>query len=164
MDLKEAQEAQGLWRGNRVLWAAAGVLIVGLVAFALYAAIANISRSSAVEEDSSPAQVEPIGTSGLSRIVLTKRAVERLGIATAPVKPAAGHRETVPYSAVVYDTDGAAWAYINPEPLTYVRHRLVIDRITGDTAVLSAGPRAGTPVVTVGASELFGAESEFDEG
>ena len=164
----ELHDAQSLWRGSRARWAIAGVLIAGLVAFALYAALANISRSSpAAENESSPAQVEPLGTSGLSRLVLTESAVARLGITTAPVKPAAvagQRREVVPYSAVVYDADGAAWAYTNPEPLTFVRHRLVIDRVTGDVAILSAGPRVGTPVVTVGASELFGTEFEFDEG
>ena len=164
MELEKAQEAQGLWRDGRLRWAVAGVVIAALVAFALYAAIANISGSPAEEESSSPAQVEPIGRSGLNRVVLTEDAVARLGIVTARVRPAAAGHEVVPYAAVVYDANGAAWAYTNPAPGTYVRHRLVVDRVTGNAAVLSSGPKVGTPVVTVGVSELFGTEFEFDEG
>jgi len=65
----------------------------------------------------------------------------------------------VPYSSVIYDLKGDAWAYTSPAPLTYVRDRIQIDFIEGDRAVLSQGPAAGTNVVTIGAAELFGAES-----
>ena len=40
----------------------------------------------------------------------------------------------------------------------YLREPIEIDRIDGDNAVLTTGPEAGTPVVTVGASELWGFE------
>ena len=46
-----------------------------------------------------------------------------------------------------------------PEPLTFVRHRVVIDKIDRGLAVLQDGPAVGTKVVTVGAAELYGAES-----
>ena len=68
-------------------------------------------------------------------------------------------RKVVPYSSVVYDLKGEAWAYTSPAPLTYVRDRISIDYIAGDKAVLSNGPAAGTAVVTIGAAELFGTES-----
>ena len=67
-------------------------------------------------------------------------------------------RRTVPHSAVIYDPRGDAWVYTNPEPLVFVRHRIKVDYIESDLAVLSDGPPAGTPVVTTGAAELFGAE------
>jgi multidrug efflux pump subunit AcrA (membrane-fusion protein) len=67
-------------------------------------------------------------------------------------------RLTVPYSAVIYDPRGDAWVYTNSEPLVYVRHRIKVDYIEGDLAVLSDGPPPGTAVVMAGAAQLFGAE------
>jgi hypothetical protein len=72
----------------------------------------------------------------------------------------AGSRTVVPYAAVLYDSNGDAWVYTNPEPLVFVRHRIKIDYISGDRAVLSEGPAVGTAVVTLGAAELFGTEFE----
>jgi len=144
------------------------VVIAGLAAFGLYAAFAGVSGTSAAGHDESPpATVEPLDGSGVSRLVLTQRAADRLGITTEPVRSvvvAKQRRHVVPYAAVVYDANGVAWAYTNTAPLTFVRHRLTIDRIAGGLAILSAGPAVGTRVVTVGASELFGTEFEFDEG
>jgi len=67
-------------------------------------------------------------------------------------------RKVVPYSAVLYDAKGNAWVYVNTQPLAYERQRIVVERIEGDLAVLSDGPAVGTPVVTVGAPLLHGAE------
>jgi len=64
----------------------------------------------------------------------------------------------VPYSAVYYDAKGTAWVYVNTNPLTFERQRIAVDRVIGDVAVLAEGPAVGTPVVTVGASLLYGAE------
>ena len=68
-------------------------------------------------------------------------------------------RKTVPYAALFYDTKGQGWVYTNPAPLTYVRHKISIESIEGDVAVLTEGPASGTPVVTVGAMLLYGAET-----
>ncbi len=66
----------------------------------------------------------------------------------------------VPYSAVLYDSNGNTWVYTNPEPLVFVRHPISIDYIKGDLAVLSEGLPAATAVVTVGVAELYGTEFE----
>jgi hypothetical protein len=68
-------------------------------------------------------------------------------------------RKVIPYAAVIYDPHGATWVYTNPEPLVFVRHPIVVDYIDDDEAILSDGPSAGIAVVTVGAAELFGAET-----
>ena len=47
---------------------------------------------------------------------------------------------------------------MNRKPLTYVRESIKVDRIDGDVAFLTDGPSAGTKVVKVGASELYGSE------
>ncbi len=67
-------------------------------------------------------------------------------------------RKVVPYSAVLYDVHGETWVYTNPEPLVFIRHKVDVDYIEGDVAVLEEGPRSGTAVVTVGASLLLGTE------
>jgi hypothetical protein len=68
-------------------------------------------------------------------------------------------RKLIPYSAILYDVHGDTWVYTSPKPLTFIRQRIVVDYIEGDLAMLTEGPPANTTIVTVGASELFGAES-----
>jgi hypothetical protein len=106
--------------------------------------------------------VEPVEGSEFARVRLSSRAVERLGIATTPVRTSQSSgrlaRTVIPYDAVLYDTSGRSFAYTNPEPLVYVRAQVAIESIAGEDAVLRAGPPVGTEVVTVGAAELFGAE------
>jgi hypothetical protein len=68
-------------------------------------------------------------------------------------------RKVVPQAAVLYGVHGETWVYTNPEPLVFVRQPIVIDYIEENLAFLSEGPEAGTEVVTVGAAELFGAET-----
>src|SRR5213082_3231160 len=77
-----------------------------------------------------PAKVIHIAGSQVQRLQLTPRAIHRLGITTEPVRqlrPAAGKarkstpaRKAVPYSAVVYDTDGSTWTYVNTSAGGYV--------------------------------------------
>jgi hypothetical protein len=69
-------------------------------------------------------------------------------------------RKVIPYSAVLYDAQSDTWVYTNPEPLVFVRHRIRVDYIEGDVAVLSDGPPSGTKVVTAGAALLFSTEFE----
>jgi multidrug efflux pump subunit AcrA (membrane-fusion protein) len=66
--------------------------------------------------------------------------------------------KVVPYGAVYYDAKGAAWIYVNTTPLVFERRRIQLERIVGELAVVSDGPPVGTPVVTVGAAILYGAE------
>jgi hypothetical protein len=73
--------------------------------------------------------------------------------------PAPFPRLVIPVAAVLYQPTGAAYAYINTAPLTYIRRPLAIAYIVGDTAVLVAGPPAGTAVVVVGGAELTGIET-----
>ena len=110
-----------------------------------------------------PAEVVTDGA--ITKVILTEKAAERVGIETALVADAAAVREgsagtrTVPYAAVLYDAKGNVFVYTNPEGLTYVRAPITVDYIEGDLAVLSDGPSSGTAVVTVGAAELYGAET-----
>ena len=58
-------------------------------------------------------------------------------------------------------TKGETWTFTNPEPLVFVRAKVVVKGIEGDRVLLSDGPAAGTAVVTVGATELMGAEHKY---
>lgn len=143
-------------------WVVMVLMVAGLALAAC--GTPKTDTAAAAEEESGPAKVEHVEGSDVSRLTLTEKAAERLGIATAPVRDAqvGGKRgKIIPYSAVLYDTDGTTWTYTSPKPLTYVRAPIVIESIEGDQAMLSSGPNAGIQVVSVGAAELFGTEFEI---
>jgi len=99
------------------------------------------------------------GTGGL--ITLSEAAERRLGIATAPVATGSAGL-VVPYAALVYEVDGRTTVFAETEPLTYQRTPVTVASRSGDQVVLTAGPPAGTEVVTVGAAELVGIETGLD--
>jgi RND family efflux transporter MFP subunit len=70
---------------------------------------------------------------------------------------------TAPWSAVIYDIHGGAWVYQQTGEREFVRRRIAVRYVTGETAVLAAGPPPGTKVVTAGAAELFGTETGFSK-
>lgn len=112
-----------------------------------------------------PATMEPIAGTEFSRVILAAEAHQRLDVQTAEVgEVPGGLRLIVPHSALLYDAEGAAWVYVETEPLVYVRHAVTVDRVDGADAVLHDGPGVGTPVVTVGAAELYGVESGIGGG
>jgi hypothetical protein len=88
-----------------------------------------------------------------SGLALNKRMRVELALNGNDVK-----HKVVPYGSVYYDAKGAPWVYVNTAPLTYERQRIGVSRIEGDLALLTEGPPLGTPVVTVGAALLYGAE------
>jgi hypothetical protein len=114
--------------------------------------------TSASDEASGPATVYEIEGSDVSRVELTAKAAERLDIQTATVTQDGG-RMVIPYSAVLYSPTGETWAYVSDKPLSFIREEIVVDRIEGDIAVLTKGPKRGAKVATLGVAELYGAES-----
>ena len=128
-------------------WLVIMLVLVGL-------GLSACGPKSTTVEKISPSKLEPIEGTDLSRVILTEKAAERLGIETVL---ASGN--SVPYAAVIYDIEGNTWIYTNPAPLTYVREPIVIDFIEGDQAVLSEGLGSEMNIVTVGVSELYGTET-----
>jgi hypothetical protein len=136
-------------------------LLIIVAVLTLTACAAQESHTSTGSADSSPATVERLGGSDLSRVVLTAQAAKRLGIETDLVRDMQVQgklRKVIPYAALFYDLNGKTWVYTNPEPLTFVRASISVDYIEGDLAVLTEGPPSGTRVVTVGSPELYGTE------
>jgi hypothetical protein len=131
------------------------------------------------EPPESPVVIGKADRDGVKIVRLTRQASDRLGIETIQVRNApastpsggkrpvagstgaAGQPTIVPYSAVLYDPEGVTWVYTVPRPLTYVREKVVVVTVGGaggTETFLSAGPPAGTTVVTTGVVELYGAE------
>jgi hypothetical protein len=146
-------------------WGLAAILTAVAVVGLVQIAQRNGGTTVAVPENE-PARVQEL-PGGRSRLTLSTRAAQRLGLKTTPVRlqtlPASTlRRKVVPYSALLYDPDGSTWVYVNRAGLTFDRTRVGIRSIRGDLAVLSAGPAAGTKVVAIAAEELFGIEAGVD--
>jgi hypothetical protein len=134
------------------------ILIAMLAALSLSAC----APAAPVEDEIKPVTLEPITGTDLNRLTLTADAAKRLDVQTAEVREVDGQM-VVPYASVLYEANGNTWVYVNIAPLVFVRQAIVIDSINGDEAILSKGPDSGSAVVTVGAAELYGSESEFEE-
>jgi hypothetical protein len=130
-----------------------------VAAFVLTAAalLAGCGPKPAAAGDVRPAILQAVPGSTLHRVVLNPLAAQRLGVATTPVTTE-GKLLRVPFTALIYDPQGRSWVYLVPEPRTYLRQAVTVDRIDSGWVTLTAGPAAGTPVVDVGAPELLGAE------
>jgi hypothetical protein len=134
---------------------------------ALVVASVPLAGCKEVEESSSagyePAKLEDVKGSDLKRVTFTAEGAKRVALRTAPTRRS-GDRVVVPYAALIYDGQGTPYVYTSSAPLSFLRQRVTVDRIDGDRALLSAGPRIGTRVVTVGATEVYGTELEIAGG
>jgi len=140
------------------------VVVVLCIACLSLAACGETPTITAAEDK--PAKVEHLEGPAASRVTLTEDAAKRLDIQTTAVRDvtvSGVQREVIPYSAVLYDAQGNTWTYTASNALTFIREPIKVDHVEGDQAILSEGPASGTPVVTVGAEELFGSETEFQE-
>jgi hypothetical protein len=116
---------------------------------------------TAVEEPAAEqAVVQQVKGEDAVRVVLTADAARRLDIRTVAVRSdgTATNRTVIPYEAVLYDPNGDTWTYTNPKPLVFQREDISVARFDGSSAILTRGPPVGTPVVTVGATEIWGVE------
>jgi membrane fusion protein, heavy metal efflux system len=86
----------------------------------------------------------------------TRRPGERVRVTLATRVPS--EVLVVPRASVLLDAVGGTWVYARTADHAYERRRIDVARIENDFAVLARGPDVGTPVVSVGASALFGVE------
>src|SRR3954447_8602014 len=140
--------------GIASLFVAAGLALAGCE---------TVAAGAESDSANAPASVETAADGGPSRLTLTAEALQRLRLQTAPVTGQPGDL-SIPHAAVVYDADGASWAFVELEPRVYQRAPIVIRSIDGDRARLSSGPGPGTNVVTVAAAELVGVEAGISGG
>ena len=132
------------------------VLVAGL---SLSACKEVESEDAAGYEPAKLAEVEGKGDD-YKQVTFTKEGADRVDLHTATVRR--GEDGTViPYAALIYNDEAKTFVYTNPKPLTFLREPVKVDRIEGDRVELSDGPSAGTKVVTVGATEVYGAEFDI---
>jgi hypothetical protein len=131
----------------------------------------SLSACKEVEEESAagyePAKLEPIKGSKddeAKRIVFTKEGAQRVDLKTARVRAngdGGGDQTVIPYAALIYNDEAKTFVYTSDKPLSFERVPVKVDRIDEDRVLLSEGPRAGTEVVTTGATEVYGTELEI---
>ena len=134
-----------------------------LVITALQLAACQQRPGTAAKHAESPAGVERVAGTELSRVTLSEMAIQRIALKTDEVRESKASRSTtkqkvVPYSALIYDAGGNTWIYTSPQPRTFIRHKVQVNYIDSNVVVLKDGPPTGTVVVSVGAAELYGAE------
>jgi len=139
------------------------LVLVLIIAGLQLSACENESDNDHNDHNDHPAQVEHIEGTALSRVTLTEKAAQRIGLKTdnvreQPVPRSASPRKVVPYSSLIYDPQGQTWVYTSPKPRTFIRHKVEVDYIEGDIAVLNEGPPTGMVVASVGVAELYGTE------
>ena len=129
-------------------------LFLWMLIILAFPGLAACGPERTITQQASPSTLKDIEGSDLKQVILTEKAAERLGVETVPIDG-----PVVPYSAVIYDTEGRTWVYTNPGPLTFVRAPILIDRIEGDQAFLSEPLEIDSPIVTIGVAEIYGAET-----
>ena len=120
-----------------------------------------------IEEDETetyqPAHLAPVEGSKLKVVTFTPLAAEQVQLATEKATRQ-GRHTAVSHAALIYDGQGKPWVYTVTKPLTYLRAPIVVDRVDDDRVLISRGLAPGTEVVTVGATEVYGAELDIAGG
>ena len=138
------------------LAAAACALLLSLTACAQSAAVTPAAAGEAT------AKVEKNATTGIAKLTVTEHGLARIDLKTEPVAAGTGTDVLLPYASLLYDANGKTWVYTNPAPRVFERQAVTVAKVEAGVVTASAGPAVGTPVVTVGAVELFG--TEFNTG
>ena len=109
-------------------------------------------------------KVEPIKGKGteVALVKFSALGAKKVGLQTAVIRRD-GEQKVMPYAALLYDSEGKAFAYTSPKPLTFMRKEVKVERVEGDRVMLDEGPPAGTRVVTTGADEVYGTEFGVEE-
>ena len=158
----------------RVVWVKVAVYVGDLpdLDIAQSSRIGNLSRRSKEElREAKPVLAPPsanplAGTVDvfyqLDNTVAKYSPGHRVGV-TIPVK---GEAEslTIPAAAIIHDIQGGTWVYEQTVEHTYVRRRVVVQFLSGETAVLKdGGLKPGAALITGGSAELFGAETGYSK-
>ena len=107
-----------------------------------------------------PAKVEKSDDStGIARLTLTPEAKARLDIKSQAFRRNADGKRIVPMSALIYDTSGASWVFVETAPAEFHREKIRVLRTQGSQIHLEASFEESIPVVIQGAAELNGTES-----
>lgn len=128
-----------------------------MAAAAVLAALTGCGGTSAPGEPPPPARMANAGPHGAPSVVLTPVGAQRIGVRTAVAAQVGRSRTVVPYSALLYQSDGSNVIYTATGPLTYTLVTVSVASIQGSQVYLT-GLAPGTTVVTVGGEELLGVQ------
>lgn len=136
-------------------------LAFSAVVVSLALAACGGSHTAAIAPSSS---LVPATGGSAAHILLTAQGAQRIGVRTTRTRSVSprshgGATVVIPPSAIVYDPSGRTYAFVSPGPLSFVAVAVSVERISGDSAYLRKGPRAGSNVVIVGAEELLGVQT-----
>jgi hypothetical protein len=136
----------------------------GLVLIAAGVALSACNQASTGDyEPAEPvSKVEPIKGTEVGLVKFSALGAKKVGLQTAVIRKDGGQK-VIPSAALLYDSEGKAFAYTSPEPLSFVRKEVEVEHMDGGRVVLAQGPPIGTRVVTTGAVEVYGAEFEVEE-
>ena len=128
-----------------------------LLIIVVVAGLAGCGRTTAPASQPPPAHVAE-GSHGTVSVVLTSQGAQRAGIQTAvAARGALRGQAVIPYSALLYQSDGSSVIYTVTGPLTYTLVPVAVASIQGNDVYLT-GLAPGTAVVTVGGEELLGVQ------
>jgi hypothetical protein len=150
-------------RLGAVRLAAVRLAAAGMAAAGLIAGLAACSGGTPAATQPPTAKMERVGHGSALSVVLTPLGAARIAVRTAPA--VIGKAATViPYSALLYEPDGATAVYVNTGPLVYTRYYVPVASINGNQVYLKPGSLpAGARVVTTGAEELLGVQNGVGE-
>ena len=153
--------------GQPVLWVRVPVFgsDVGAVARDRPVMVRPLGDATAPPQSARPVSAPPsanatAGTVDLFYALDNRARAWRVGQRVAVALPMAGVAEglTVPTTAIVRDINGGEWVYRKTGANTYLRQRIEVAGVSGNTALLARGLDRGAEVVTDGTAELFGTE------
>jgi len=128
-----------------------------LLIIVVVAGLAGCGRTTTPASQPPPAHVTE-GSHGTVSVVLTSQGAQRAGIQTAvAARGALRGQAVIPYSALLYQSDGSSVIYTVTGPLTYTLVPVAVASIQGNDVYLT-GLAPGTAVVTVGVEELLGVQ------
>ena len=143
-------------RARQAAQAVLPVLVAGL----LLSGCRQIEEVSAATYQ--PAEVSEVANLDVKQVRFTATGAEQVDLQTEAARRS-GRYTVVPHAALIYDGQGVPWVYTATAPLTFLRAKVVVDRVVGERALLSSGLSAGTDVVAVGATQVYGAELGIGE-
>ncbi len=129
------------------------------------AMIRPLGDAAATPQSARPVSAPPsanavAGTVDLFYALDNRARTWRVGQRVAVALPMGGAMQglAVPTAAIVRDINGGEWVYRKTAPDSYLRQRIEVASVSGDTALLARGLERGAEIVTDGAAELFGTE------
>lgn len=138
-----------------------------MVLAAAAAVAAILSGCAATTTNSTPqpptARLVPTAGSSVPSVQLTQLGATRIGLETAQVTVSPAGEATFPYTALLYEPDGQAAVYVASGPLTFTRHFVDVDTISGWVVTVKSGVTPGNRVVTDGSQELLGVQNGVGE-